>query len=167
MVGGPLAERKNTSNGSVHLAGAALDRHFHVCALFRDQEEAYRVLTPFIAEGFRTGDRAFHIVDPKLRASHLERLQRAGIDVIGAQQTGQLEVQSWEDAQLRDGYFDPERMIAFVQELLDKGRSQGFPRTRLIGYMDWALQDRPGVGRFLECEMMLNRALMRYPDPVV
>ena len=167
MVGGPLAELKDRSNGSVHLAGAALDRHPHVCALFHDQEEEYRVLIPFIAEGFRIGDKAFHIVDPKLRATHLERLQRAGIDVIGAQRTGQLEVRSWEDVQLRDGHFDQERMDAFIQELLDKGRSQGFPRTRLITHMEWALENRPGVDEFLKYEMRVNRILMRYPDPVL
>ncbi len=162
-----MAERKDTSNGSVHLAGGVLDRHFHVCALFHDQEEEYRVLVPFIEDGFQIGDKAFHIVNPKLRATHLERLQRAGIDVIDAQRTGQLEVRSWEEAQLRDGYFDQERMDAFIQELLDKGRSQGFRRTRLIIRMEWALEDRPGVDEFLEYEMRVNRILTRYPDPVI
>jgi hypothetical protein len=162
-----MADRKDTSNDSVHLAGAALDRHSHVCALFHDREEEYRVLIPFIAEGFRTGDKAFHIVDPKLRATHLERLQRAGIDVIGAQRTGQLEVRTWEDVQLRDGHFDSGGMDAFIQELLNQGRSQGFPRTRLITHMEWALENRPGVEEFLEYEMRVNRILQKYPDPVL
>ena len=34
------------------------------------QEEEYRVLMPFIKDGFEKGDRAFHVVDPKHRPDH-------------------------------------------------------------------------------------------------
>ena len=43
----------------VRLAGSVLDRSRHVCAFFHSKEEEYRVLLPFIKEGFDQGDRAF------------------------------------------------------------------------------------------------------------
>src|SRR6476660_6942590 len=76
----------------VRLAGSVLDRSRHVCAFFHRKEEEYRVLLPFIREGFDQGDRAFHIVDPRHRPEHLRRLQEAGIDVAEAERKGQLEV---------------------------------------------------------------------------
>jgi MEDS: MEthanogen/methylotroph, DcmR Sensory domain len=52
----------------------------HVCAFFHSANEEYRVLLPFIKEGFERGEKAFHTVDPKLREEHLNRLRSAGSD---------------------------------------------------------------------------------------
>jgi len=68
----------------VRLAGSVLDRKRHVCAFFHNKEEEYRVLIPFIKEGFEQGDRAFHIIDGHRRQDHMRRLQEAGIDIAGA-----------------------------------------------------------------------------------
>src|ERR1700716_4143426 len=62
----------------VRLAGAVIDRKRHVCAFFNSKEEEYRVLMPFIKEGFEQGDRAFHILDASRRQEHMRRLKDAG-----------------------------------------------------------------------------------------
>ena len=148
----------------VRLAGSVLDRSRHVCAFFHHKEEEYRVLLPFIKEGFDQGDRAFHMVDPRHRAEHLRRLQGAGIDLAEAERKGQLEVRRWEEAQLRDGHFDQHRMLALIEEVLAGGRAQGFPLTRLMANMEWALEDRPGLEDFLEFEARVNYLTPRYDD---
>ena len=146
----------------VRLAGSVLDRSRHVCAFFHRKEEEYRALLPFIKEGFDQGDRAFHMVDPRHRADHLRRLQEAGIPVAEAERNGQLEVRRWEDAQLRDGHFDQNRMLALLEEVLAGGKAQGFPLTRLMANMEWALEDRPGLEDFLEYETRVNYLTPRY-----
>lgn len=148
----------------VRLAGSVLDRSRHVCAFFHRKEEEYRALLPFIKEGFDQGDRAFHMVDPRHRADHLRRLQEAGIPVAEAERNGQLEVRRWEDAQLRDGHFDQNRMLALLEEVLAGGKAQGFPLTRLMANMEWALEDRPGLEDFLEFETRVNYLTPRYQD---
>jgi hypothetical protein len=52
----------------IRFAGSVLEARRHVCAFFHDADEEYRVLLPFIKDGFEQGERAFHIVDPNLRA---------------------------------------------------------------------------------------------------
>ena len=151
---------------SVHLAGHTLDKHKHVCAFFGSPEEEYRVLTPFIREGIERGEKAFHIVDPALTADHERRLTEAGIDAKSAARKGQLEVKVWKEAYLRDGHFDQNRMISLIQEVLEQGR-KGFPLTRLVAHMEWALEDRPGVNDIVEYESRLNYVLPKYDDPVV
>src|SRR5205823_2785870 len=64
----------------VRLAGSPLQSYRHVCAFFRSPDEFYTVLLPFIKEGFDRRERALHIVDPKLRAEHIRRLEGIGID---------------------------------------------------------------------------------------
>jgi hypothetical protein len=150
----------------VHLAGSVLDRKRHVCAFFHDRDEEYRVLMPFITEGFRHGDRAVHIVDPQHRPDHIERLRENGIDPEGAEATGQLAVLRWEDAYLREGHFDQNAMLALIEEVLTEGKTRGFPLTRLVANMEWALEDRPGVDDIVEYETRLNFVLPKYDDAV-
>src|SRR5882672_2842518 len=69
----------------IRFAGSVLDAQRHVCAFFHNPEEEYRVLLPFIKDGFEQGEKAFHIIDPKLRAEHCQRLASVGIDVDTAE----------------------------------------------------------------------------------
>jgi hypothetical protein len=151
----------------VRLAGSVLSRSRHVCAFFHSKDEEYRVLMPFIKEGFDNGDRAFHVVDPGHRPSHLKRLEQEGIDVATAEANGQLEVRRWQDAYIRDGYFEQYRMIDTIKEALDPARKQPGKLTRLVANMEWALEDLPGVHDIVEYETRLNHVLPEYHDPVV
>ena len=151
----------------IPFAGSVLDSRRHVCAFFHTAEEEYRVLLPFIKDGFDRGEKAFHIVDPSLREDHRRRLTLAGIDVGQAETNGQFELRNWADAYLRDGHFDQDRMLSLIQEVLDAGPLQGFTRTRLVAHMEWALEDRPGVDDLVEYETRLNYVLPRYKDPVI
>lgn len=150
----------------VTLAGSVLDRKRHVCAFFHQRDEEYEVLMPFITEGFEHGDRAFHIVDPDHRADHLDRLRRNGIDTETAEANGQLAVLRWEDAYLRGGHFDQNAMLALIEQVLTEGKAKGFPLTRLVANMEWALEDRPGVADIVEYETRLNYVLPKYDDAV-
>ena len=165
-----VKSRGGTSSESsqpIRLAGSVLGARRHVCAFFHSPDEGYRVLLPFIKEGFERGEKAFHIVDPKLRAEHTRRLASTGIDVEAAEKSGQFELRNWADAYLRDGHFDQDRMLALIEEVLDSGIQEGFPLTRLVAHMDWALEDRPGVDDLVEYETKLNYILPRYKDPVI
>jgi hypothetical protein len=163
------ANREMTSDASqpIPFAGSVLDAQRHVCAFFHTADEEYRVLLPFIKDGLDRGEKAFHIVDPRLREEHRRRLASAGIDVAKTETNGQFELCNWADAYLRDGHFDQDRMLTLIQEVLDAGPQQGFIRTRMVAHMEWALEDRPGVDDLVEYETRLNYLLPRYKDPVI
>ena len=157
----------NTSTRPMRLVRSVLSASRHVCAFFHSHEEEYRVLLPFIREGFARGEKAFHIVDPARRNAHLQQLAAAGIDTAAAQQRGQLEVCTWTEAHLREGSFDQDRMRALVEEVVKGARQQGFPRTRFITHMEWALEARVGVATLLEYEAKANYGRRRDHDPVI
>jgi len=151
----------------IHLANHTLGNERHICAFFNSPDEEYRVLLPFIRDGIERGEKAFHIVDPSLMDDHFGRLREAGIDADSAQSHGQLVVKRWQDAYLRNGHFDQDGMVALVEEVLSAGKADGYPRTRAIGHMEWALEDRPGVRDLVEYETRLNFVLPKYKDPVI
>jgi hypothetical protein len=157
----------SSSSRTVNLAGRNIGCSCHACAFFHTEDQFYKVLLPFIREGFDAGDRAVHIVDPAKRERHVQTLSAAGIDANRSQDTRQLEVRRWEEAYLREGCFDQDAMLALIQEVLEEGRRQKFPMTRLVANMEWALEDRPGVSDLVEYESRLNFILPRYDDTVV
>jgi hypothetical protein len=150
----------------VRLAGSVLDRSRHVCAFFRSKDEEYRVLLPFITEGFEQGDRAFHILDAHRRRDHLRRLQEAGVDTAAAEAEGRLVLRHWEETYLQDGHFDQHRQISLFERVLLEGKHQGYPITRFVAGTEWALLDRPGVHDLIEYESRINNMFSKYDDPV-
>jgi hypothetical protein len=156
-----------TSGGSVQCAGCSLGQHRHICAFFTGLDEQHRVLRSFIKEGFERGDKAFHLVDSDLCEDHLTRLAEAGIDVAQVMDKGQLELRCWHDAYLHGDRFDQDAMLALIEEILQSGAASGYPLTRLVAHMEWALLDKTGVGDLVEYETRLNYVLPKYDDPVI
>ena len=154
------------SEQPIRFGGSLLGEQRHICAFFNSAEEEYRVLLPFIKEGFERGEKAFHVVDPKLRDDHLRHLESVGIDVTETRKDGQFELCDWEDMYIRDGHFDQHRMLARWQTAFEEAGQQGFPLTRLVAHMEWALEDRPGVNDLLEYEARFN-LLPRDKDIVI
>jgi len=161
------AQLSDKSDKPMRLANTTLGKYRHICAFFRNPEEEYRVLLPFIKEGLARGEKAFHIVDPTLLDEHRRRLGAAGIDVAAAEHSGQLELRHWHEMYLRGGRFDRDRMLASLRKVLDQGPSQGFPLTRVTGHAEWAGEDWPGVDEFLEYECQLNHILPPFQDAVI
>src|SRR5579872_3862867 len=101
----------------ISFAGSQLAETRHVCAFFNSDEEEYRVLLPFIKDGFECGDRAVHVVNPLQRGEHLQRLAAAGIDSATAEQSGQFELRTTIETYLHDGRFDQDRMLRAFEEI--------------------------------------------------
>jgi len=130
-----------THDHSVQFAGGTLGRRRHICAFFNSVDEEHRVLRSFITEGLDRGEKAFHIVDPELREAHLKRL-----DLRGGTRAA---------------------MLTLIEEVLQSGAAAGYPLTRLLAHMEWACDDKPGVGDLVEYETRLNYVLPKYDDPVI
>jgi hypothetical protein len=155
------------SDRSVQFAGGTLGVQRHICAFFNSIDEEHRVLHSFIRDGIEGGEKGFHIVDPELRDEHLKRLAAAGINVESAIATGQLEVRPWQEAYLRGDRFNQDAMLALIEEVLQSGTATGYPLTRLLAHMEWALLDKPGIDDLVEYETRLNYVLPKYDDPVI
>jgi MEDS: MEthanogen/methylotroph, DcmR Sensory domain len=151
----------------ISLAGSQLGETRHVCAFFNSEEEEYRVLLPFIRDGFECGDKAVHVVNPDQRHSHLERLATAGIDLNAADRSGQLELRINTEAYLSDGQFDQDRMLAAFEQMASGNAKGGFPLSRIVCRMDWAVEDRTRVDNLIEFESRVNDVWQRHDDAVI
>ena len=148
-------------NVPVELAGSTLGRHRHICAFFRNPQEEYRVLFPFIKEGLARGDRIVQIVEPELRDEYRQQLRAAGVDVDEEERRGRLEVLSGRDLYLQEGRFDTDRMRATIRQSLSPGT--GGSISRITGHGEWAGE----LEHFLEYEARLNDVVPEGRDTVV
>lgn len=156
-----------TQNRSIQLASSVRDCRSHVCAFFHSQEEEYQVALPFLRDGLKAGDRAVQIMNKHERTERMQRLKESGVDVEAAEACGQLEIRTWENTYLRSGRFDQFAMIALLEEVAMRGKSQGSGTTRLWANMEWALEAFPGVSDIVEYESRLNYVLPNYDMPTV
>jgi len=152
---------------AIALAGAFVKDRRHIAAFFHSPSERYRVLAPFIADGIARGEKAVHLIDPPDREVHVRRLREAGVDVAAAEARHQLELLPWDETYLRDGRFDQLAMAGLVDGILGNAAADGYPLTRGIAYMEWALGDQPGVSDVVEYEARLNDVLAEHADVVI
>jgi MEDS: MEthanogen/methylotroph, DcmR Sensory domain len=54
-----------------------------------------------------------------------------------------------------------------LEQVIQSGAASGYPLTRLVAHMEWALLDKPGVDDLVEYETRLNYVLPKYDDPVI
>ena len=151
----------------ISLAGSQLGDVRHVCAFFNSDDEEYRTLLPFIKDGFESGDRAIHVVNPEQRHNHLQRLAAAGIDAAAAQHSGQFELRTNTETYLRDGHFDQDRMLQVFEQLASGNAMGGFPLSRIVCHMEWAAEGRSHVDDLVEFESRVNDVWRRHDDAVI
>ncbi len=151
----------------ISFAGSQLAETRHVCAFFNNDEEEYRVLLPFIKDGFECGHKAVHVVNPDQRTVHMQRLVAAGIDPAGAERAGQLEVRINTDTYLRDGGFDQDRMLHAFEQISSGNAPGGFPLSRIVCRMDWAAEGKSYVNDLIEFESRVNEVWEHHDDAVI
>lgn len=149
------------------LAGTSLDPYYHVCAFFGSRDDEDRVLAPFYRETLEWGEKLLHVVDEALVADHEQRLERQGVPACACARTGQFQIYTWADTYLKDGVFDQQQMLTAVQGVIDGARQAGYPRTRIMGNMNWALDGPPGSEQLIEYEVRVNEVLAREKQPAV
>lgn len=155
------------STAPIPFAGSVLDETRHVCAFFNNDEEEYRVLLPFIGDGFQCGHKVIHVLNPEQRQDHLQRLIEIGIDPADAQRNGQLELRTNTETYLPDGRFDADRMISAFEQLASGNGADGFPLSRIVCRMDWAAADGSHVDDVIEFESRINEVWLRHEDAVI
>jgi hypothetical protein len=160
-------DRAMKTTPAIPFAGSKLAETRHVCAFFNSADEEYRVLLPFIKDGFACGHKAVHVVNPDRYGDHIEQLSAAGIDTESTQRSGQLELRTNVEAYLRDGRFDPDRMLQAFEQIAsghDEGR---YPLSRIVCQMDWAADSRSLIDDLVQFESRVNDVWSRHEDAVI
>ncbi|MGP1717058.1 MAG: MEDS domain-containing protein [Methylophilus sp.] len=153
---------------SFTLAGTPLTDHFHVCAFFNSKADEYDVLLPFYAEAHGQGEKTLHLVNPANEESHKSRLNAYGMNVPELEESGQLEVMTWQSSYLNgEGRFERSSMLTKLIDARDAATEAGFPRLRVVGDMDWVFLEDMDFSGILSYEAEVNEFLIVNKQPAV
>ncbi len=131
----------------------------HLCCIYRDEEEQLSALSPFIFLGIKRNEKCLYVVDDRTKKEVIEGFKDLGFDVESFIESGQFEFMTKSESYLKDGYFDPGKMIDLLEECKEKALEEGYSGLRVTGEMTWFFTDVPGVERLMEYEKKLNEFL--------
>jgi PAS domain S-box-containing protein len=128
----------------------------HLCCLYETEEEHRALLAPYLRLGLERGEKVVYIADVHTREAVLQYLTDDGLDPKAYLESKQLVLATPRETYLRDGPFDPDKMIAYLRKTTEHVVAEGYPALRVTGEMTWALGGASGSDRLIEYESKLN-----------
>jgi len=129
----------------------------HLCCFYRGKKEEYSITIPFFLAGLRNNEKCIYILDDSTREEVIQEFKTHEPKIEGYLRSKQLELLSSDETYLREGYFDPEKMVELLKQNEERALGEGYRGLRASGQMSWALRKSPGVERLVEYESRLNR----------
>ncbi|WP_394739168.1 MEDS domain-containing protein [Natronococcus roseus] len=134
------------------------ESHGHLALLYESRAEQFAATIPFVANGLERGERCVYIVEENDTEDVIDALRDARVAVADALDSGALEVRTAAESYLRNGAFDADGMIAFLEETIDDAARE-YAGVRITGEMTWAVGDDSALDEIVEYERKLNRVL--------
>ncbi len=146
---------------------AAHEHANHVALFFRDPDEQWQMLRPYLLSHLQEGAPVLYIQDgtPPKRLKAWLRAEGLNVEQLIADQL--LRILSPDQAYLLTGRFDTERMLAFMESAILAAVAAGHTRVFLSGEMTWSLANSPGAAQMMAYEALLNPMLEKYPTTTI
>ncbi len=126
----------------------------HIACIYKNKTEQRSIVVPFIRTGLKNNEKCIYIVDENTKNGIIKDFKEFNVEEY--LRTNQLELLTKEEAYLKNGYFDPDKMIELLKINEKKALDNGFAGLRVTGEMTWVLTKLPGVERLIEYEAKLN-----------
>ncbi len=152
-------EVRTTYDTPLLTALGQLGPHDHQSLIYDSPEDRFAVAIPFIRIGLDRGEKCIYIADDGMDAPVRDAMHAQGIDVERAVAAKSLVLATKEDAFLKNGGFDPERMPAFWTDATAEAARQGFSALRATGETEWLLSNPPGREQWMRYESQLTHVL--------
>lgn len=143
--------------GEISSAIITLKPHDHLCLIYESREEQYAAVIPYIKTGLERNEKCLYIIDESSFEDVRSALQAAGVEVDQALRRGALLILTKQDTYLKDGAFNPDRMMAVLEKMVKDALAEGFNALRVTGEMTWVLGEKSSIETLIEYESMVNK----------
>jgi hypothetical protein len=135
----------------------------HLCVFHRSLDSLMQVLSPYIAEGLRNGERCFCVQREDVVKRLEYDLRFIGVDMDDAVRRGALEFRTLEQAYLPDGSFEPRTMMDMLIRSIEESVRKGFSGFRSAGDLSWAVEGRDECRQIVGYEKMVEECFPGKP----
>ena len=141
------------------LALDGVGSHDHLCSIYETDGERNAVAVPFLRIGLGRGEKCLYLHSDGKPDDIAQALAADGLDVERFISNGALVIKSKDEAYLRNGRFDAERMLAFWQHESAAAKSEGYSAIRGAGETAWVPSTVPELRHWLHYEARLTDAI--------
>ena len=164
----PLKEHFDDPGEIAGIPGSA-----HCTSIFKTEREQFGVVVPFILAGLNRGDKCVYIVDDTPEDDIIEAIMSVK-DVQTHLERGDIAFLNKDEAYLKDGFFDADRMLRFVRDAEERACADGYAGLTATGEMSWQRTGAPGTDMMMSYEARLNNLygesgptiLCQYEEPL-
>lgn len=138
----------------------AADRH--ISLFFRDQEEKWQMLRPYLVDHLKAGAPAIYLQHRTSSELLMQQLHSEGLPLDKLIARGLLRVLPPSQTYLLPGKFDAQWMLDFLEMTIQAALEAGHKRILMTGELT-SIQGAPGVEEMAHYEAMLNPLVDKYP----
>ncbi len=135
----------------------------HISLFFRNQEEQWNLLRPYLIKHLRAGEPVIYLQHSTSSELLMERLHAEGLPLDKLIARGLLRILPPTQTYLLPGHFDALRMLDFIETAIQASLEAGHKRVFMTGEMTWSLQGTPGAEQMAIYEDQLNPLVDKYP----
>ena len=110
----------------------------HICVFYRTETALLEILTPYVAEGLRKGQRCFCVQSNEVMRRLTLDLQFIGVNVEREMANGALMMHSENEIYFENGAFDGEAMVRRLAQSIEDSVKAGFTGFRSAGELTWS-----------------------------
>jgi excisionase family DNA binding protein len=134
----------------------------HISLFFRDQEEKWQMLRPYLVDHLKAGAPAIYLQHRTSSELLMQQLQAEGLPLDKLIARGLLRVLPPSQTYLLTGKFDAQWMLDFIEMTIQAALEAGHKRILMTGELT-SIQGAPGVEEMAHYEAMLNPLVDKYP----
>jgi hypothetical protein len=133
-------------------------RGSHACVFYRSEDALLEILTPFVADGLRRGERCFCAQKPHVIKRLLFDLRFLGFETDREIRQGNLEFHTEDEVYFPNKRFEPEVLMQLLLDSIDESVKLGYSCFRSAGELSWAVDGQNQCDQLIEYEKMVEEA---------
>lgn len=155
----------NTKRRKVNLGftDQIFEEGIHICQIFSEDDERHDSLIDFVVSGINDGDRTTCFTEKENDDILTAEFTKHGLDYSQLVETGKFSLSPTEEVYFKGGTFDPERMLALMQDYYETSIADKYIGARVIGEMSPKVETIEGGSRLLEYESRISMLLRKCP----
>lgn len=133
----------------------------HFCQFYQAKDDLIDILVPYFKAGLENDEFCMWITsEPLTEQQIIKSVKKSVLDIDKYLKKGQLEILPYSQWYLKDGFFNPQRVLDGWVEKLNNALTKGFQGLRLTGNTLWLEQTH--WRDFADYELMINSIIGNY-----
>jgi putative nucleotidyltransferase with HDIG domain len=129
----------------------------HLSLIYDDFNAQISYIAFLFDLGFKENYRCIYIVNENSVDTIINSFKAWGMNITFFIEKEQMLFLSSNETYLENGYFDPDRMIAFLKKAEKAAIKEGYEGIKVAGEMTWILSGLPGTEKFSEYDDKFNK----------